>query len=69
MQSAPKIFSDFNQMWIFLIDYNKSLQYQISRQTFQWQPSWCMRTEGQTGMTDLMDASRDLRRTHLKISG
>ena len=29
---------DFNQIWVFLTDFHKSSQYQISQKSIQWEP-------------------------------
>jgi len=45
---------DFNETWIFPIDFRKMLEYQISLKSVQWEPSCSMQTEGQTdGQTDM----------------
>jgi len=33
---------------MFITDFNKSLQYQISRKSALWEPRWYMRTDVQT---------------------
>jgi hypothetical protein len=35
-------------IWIFSTDFHKSTQYQISRQSVQWEPGWYMRVDGRT---------------------
>jgi len=46
--SARKFCSIFKEIWSFSTDFNKRLQYQISRKSVQWEPRWYMRTDGQT---------------------
>ena len=41
--------SDFNETWIFSIDFRKILKYQISRKSVLWQLSYSTRTDGQSG--------------------
>jgi hypothetical protein len=38
--------SDFNETWILSTDFRKTLNYQISWKSAQWQPSCSMRTDG-----------------------
>jgi len=45
---CPKFLSGFEEIWSFSVDFNKCLQYQISRKSVQWEPSWYMRINGQT---------------------
>ena len=40
--------SHFNQIWIFSTDLRKTLKYQISYTSVQWEASCSMRTDGQT---------------------
>jgi hypothetical protein len=40
-------FSDFNENWISLTDFQKIIKYQISWKSVQWEPSF-MRKDGQT---------------------
>ena len=46
MEIVPTCLPDFNQAWISLRDFHKSLQYQISR-NFWWESRWYVRTEKQ----------------------
>jgi len=51
------LFPCFNQVCNFSTDSHKNTQYQISRQSVQWDPRWYVRTErrtqtdGRTNMT------------------
>jgi hypothetical protein len=45
---SPIFLSGFNQIWIFSIDFHKSLHYQISRKSVQWELTWYKRTDGRT---------------------
>jgi len=38
----------------FLPDFRKILKYHISRKSVQWEPSFSMRTDGQTDTTKLI---------------
>jgi hypothetical protein len=45
----PLFLSDFNQIWIFCTEFRKSLKYQISSKSVQWEPTCSMRTVRRTG--------------------
>jgi len=40
--------SDFNETSIFFDRFSKVLNYQISLKSIQWEPSFTLRTDGQT---------------------
>jgi len=44
----PLFLSDLNQILILGTDFRKVLKHQISRESFKWEPSCCIRTDGQT---------------------
>ena len=46
-------FSDISQICIVSMDFNKSVQYQISRKSVYWEPGGYMRSSGTGGPTDL----------------
>jgi hypothetical protein len=46
--NCPILLPNFNQIWILSADCNESLQYQISRQSVQWEPCAYLRTDGRT---------------------
>jgi hypothetical protein len=48
----PLFLSDFNRTWIFSTLFRKVLKCQISWKSVQWQPSCCMRTDGQSDRRD-----------------
>jgi len=57
----PLILSDFNKTWILLTDFRKTLKYQNSWQSVQWEPSCSMRTDdGRTDKTKVIVAFRNL---------
>jgi hypothetical protein len=43
----------------FSTDFRKTFMYQISEKSFQWEPSYSMRTDGQTDKTKLIVAFRN----------
>jgi hypothetical protein len=56
-------FPDFNDVWIFSINFRKIIKCHISWKPFQWKPSSSLRmegcTDGQTGTTKLILAFRN----------
>jgi len=50
----PLFMSDFNDTWIFSIDFREVLEYQIPLKSVQWES----RADGQTDMTKLTVAFR-----------
>jgi len=50
--------SDFNETLIFSTVLRKTLKYNISRKSVQWEPSCSIRTDGRTDMTQLIVAFR-----------
>ena len=44
----PLLLSDFNEIWVFSIDFRKPLKFHISWKSIQWEQSCSMRTERQT---------------------
>jgi hypothetical protein len=61
----PLFLSDFNKISVFWKYIWKILKYQISWKSFQWGPSYSMRTEEQADMTEVIVAFRTFR-TRLK---
>ena len=54
--------SDSYDFWIFSTDFRHLLKFQISWQSVQWEPSWAMRTDGQTDrQTDMTKPVVDFR--------
>jgi hypothetical protein len=51
--------SDFNENWIFWTDFWKVPRYQISWKSVQWEPSYFVRTDGQTDGCDDENTFRD----------
>ena len=49
---CPLFLSDFNENWILLIYFRKMVDYHISWKSAQWEPSFSMRTDGQTDRHD-----------------
>jgi len=49
----PLFLSDFNKTWIFSTRFIKTLKYQISWKSIQWEPSCAMRTDGRSDTTNL----------------
>ena len=43
---VPLFLSDFNETWIFSIEFRKNLKYQILLKSVEREPSSAMRTEG-----------------------
>jgi hypothetical protein len=37
---CPIFLSDYNYIWVFITDFHKSSQYQISGKSVQWEPHW-----------------------------
>jgi len=44
-----KLLSDFNETWIFSIDFREMLKYQFSCKSVKWELNCSICTEGQTG--------------------
>jgi len=55
----PFSLADFNENLIFPTHSRKILRYQISRKSFQLEPSYSTRTDEQTDMTKLIVAFRN----------
>ena len=51
--------SDFNEILIFSTDFEKSIKYQVSSTSVNWELSCSMRTDGQSVMTKLIVAFRN----------
>jgi len=47
--------SDFNDSWIFWMDFRRMVKYQISSKSVQWELSCSTRMDGQTDVTKLGD--------------
>jgi len=45
---VPLLLSDLNKTWIFWYDFRKILEYEFLRKYVLWEPSFSMRTDGQT---------------------
>jgi hypothetical protein len=52
----PFFFSDFNESWSFVTDFQKIIKYQILWKFVHWEPSCSMRTET-GGQTDRHEAN------------
>jgi len=50
---------DFNEIGITSTDFLKTFKYNISLKSVQWEPSYCMRKDGQTDMTTLIVVFRN----------
>jgi len=50
---VPVILVDFNEIWIFLTDFQKIFKYQISWKSIQWELSCSMWANRQADMTEL----------------
>ena len=55
----PFFFSDFNETWIFLTDFQKILIHQILWKSVQWEPSCAMGTDRRTDITKLIVTFRN----------
>ena len=60
----PLFLSDCNEILIFSIDFRKSLKYQVSLKSVQWEPS-SMRTDGHDEANKTLFA---ILRTRLKMT-
>jgi hypothetical protein len=56
---CPLFVSGFNETWNFLTYFPEKLKYQVSWKFVQWNPSYFMRTNGQTDMVKLILAFRN----------
>jgi hypothetical protein len=61
--------SDFNETLIFSAPFRKTLKYEVSWKSVQWEPSCSLRTDGQTDMTKLTVAFRAYERMEISIAG
>ena len=53
--------SDFNKIWIFPMDFRKTLKYHMSRKSVNWKPNCVMRTtDERTDMAKLTVALRSV---------
>ena len=67
-ENCPIFLSDFKQIWIFLTDFHRCLQHDISRKSAQRESRWYIRRDGQTeGWTD-RQTCRGKWRTHTLFS-
>jgi len=52
--------SDIIKTWICSTEFRKTLKYEISRKSFQWELMCSTRTDGQTNTTKLIFAFRNI---------
>jgi len=64
-RSSCRVFlTDFNETWIFATEVRKSLKYEISWKSVQWEQSCSRRTNRQTDMKNLIVAFRNFSKAH-----
>jgi len=64
-RSSCRVFlSDFNGTWIFVTEFRKTLKYEISWKSVQWEQSCSRRTVRQADMTNLTVAFRNFSKAH-----
>ena len=62
---VPVLLSEFNETWIFSTVFRKTLKYQISWKSFQWEPTL---PSGETDMTKLIVTFRNFAKAPINIS-